>query len=223
MHVMRSRKSKGKGSEMKRIDPDEISVPNYAHDVPGGYPVHAWEQIDWPLVIHVYAPIMPSPRPRVTRRGTFMPADYRRHCDRLAASLAYARGLFESGHFGTCEPWDASRPMELDLAFWAARKPGDLDNLEKTILDAGQLHRGAAPGAELWLNDAQVVKLASEWIPTDEPEWQQTVVRVRYLGAEKRMAIASAQKALDDARKKKTGTTGQTRSKARKEAAGGKP
>lgn len=208
---------------MKRLDPDQISVPNYAHDVPGGYPVHAWEQIDWPLVIHVYAPIMPSPRPRVTRRGTFMPAEYRRHCDRLAASLAYARGLLECGHFGTCEPWDASRPMELDLAFWAARKPGDLDNLEKTILDAGQLHRGVTPGAELWLNDSQVVKLASEWIPTDEPEWHQTVVRVRYLGADKRMAIASAQKALDDARKRKTGTTSQTRSNARKEAAEGKP
>ena len=113
--------------------------------------------------------------------------------------------------------------MEIDLAFWAARKPGDLDNLEKTILDAGQLHRGEAPGAELWSNDAQIVKLASEWIPTDEPEWHQTVIRVRYLGAEKRMAIARAQKALDDARKRKTGTTSPSRAKARKEAAGGKP
>lgn len=206
---------------MNRIDPDQVSVPNYAHNVPGGYPVHAWEQIDWPLVIHVYAPIMPSPRPRVTSRGTFMPMDYRRHCDRLAASLAYARGLLEGGHFGTCETWDASRPMEIDLAFWAARKPGDLDNLEKTILDAGQLHRGEAPGAELWANDAQVVKLASEWIPTDEPEWHQTVIRVRYLGDDKRMTIARAQKALDDARKKKTGTSSPSRAKARKEAKAG--
>lgn len=206
---------------MKRINQDQISVPIYADDVPAGYPTHVWEQIDWPLVIHVYAPIMPSPRPRVTRRGTFMPTDYRRHCDRLAASLAHARGLIEGGHFGACEPWDSSRPMEVDLAFWAARKPGDLDNLEKTILDAGQLHRGEAPSKELWANDAQVVKLASEWIPTDEPEWHQTVIRVRYVGAEKRMAIARAQKALDDARKKKTGTTSPSRAKARKGAKSG--
>jgi Holliday junction resolvase RusA-like endonuclease len=215
---MRPHQSEGKGSRMKRIEPEDVTVPTYAHDVPGGYPTHAWEQIDWPLVIHVYAPIMPSPRPRVTRRGTFMPTEYRQHCDRLAASLAYARGLLEGGAFGTCETWDASRPMEIDLAFWAARKPGDLDNLEKTVLDAGQLHRGEAPGAELWANDSQIIKLASEWIPTDEPEWHQTVIRVRYLGADKRMAITSARKALDDARKKKTGTTSPSRAKARKAA-----
>jgi uracil-DNA glycosylase family 4 len=92
--------------------------------------------------------MVPSPRPRVTGRGTFMPTTYRRHCAKLAASLAYARGLLEAGHFREASPWQSAGPMRLDLAFWAPKQSGDLDNAAKTVMDAGQLHRGEAPGAE---------------------------------------------------------------------------
>lgn len=155
----------------------DVHVPAYAVEVPGGYPLHVLENTGWDLTAHIYVPAMPSPRPRVTSRGTFMPHDYRQHCDRLACSLAYARGVLESHG----RDWNPNAPMRLDLAFWAPKQTGDLDNLAKTVMDAGQLHRGEEPGAELWTNDRQIRSLVVDWIPTDEPEWHQLVVRVRAL------------------------------------------
>lgn len=169
----------------KKITADEINVPKYAHDVPGGYPVHVFDQVPWAMIVHVYGPIMASPRPRVTSRGTFMPHDYRKHCDKLGASLAYARGLYENGN-GTGvlpDPWPASAPLMLDIAFWAVRQPGDLDNLAKTVMDAGQLHRGEPSGAELWTNDRQIRNLSVAWVDCEDPEWTQTVIRIRHLEA----------------------------------------
>lgn len=166
---------------MKRIAAEDVHVPEYAHEVPGGYPVHVLDAHPWDLILHVYAPILASPRPRVTSRGTFMPSDYRKHCDRMAATLAYARGLYECGHLGELGTWHSGSPMRLDVAFWSPTQVGDLDNLAKTIMDAGQLHRGEEPGAELWRNDRQIQSLTVDWVPTDEPEWCQTVIRIQVI------------------------------------------
>ena len=190
-------------------------MPTCAHEVPGGYPVHAWDSGEWPLVVHVYAPIVASPRPRVTSRGTFMPSDYRKHCERLGASLAYARGLYETGEWGEGGPWDTRALLTLDLAFWAPRLPGDLDNLAKTIMDAGQLHRGELPGAELWENDRQIVDLRCAWCPTQEHEdgWTQTVLRVRPSAV---VPFPGTGRGLEAPKRKKTTASPSETQKARK-------
>lgn len=164
----------------RRILAEDIHVPSFAHDVPGGYPVQVQTNpgLGWDMVVHVFGPHMSSPRPRVTSRGTFMPSDYRKHCERLGASLAYARGLVEADGLR----WRADAPMRLDLAFWGEKQIGDLDNLAKTVMDAGQLHRGEKPGAELWANDRQIRSLSVDWIDVeDDAAWCQLVVRVRML------------------------------------------
>lgn len=164
----------------RRILAEDIHVPSFAHDVPGGYPVQVQTSpgLGWDMVVHVFGPHMSSPRPRVTSRGTFMPAEYRKHCERLGASLAYARGLVEAEG----KPWRPGAPMRLDLAFWGEKQIGDLDNLAKTVMDAGQLHRGEKPGAELWANDRQIRSLSVDWIDVeDDAAWCQLVVRVRML------------------------------------------
>ena len=116
-----------------------------------------------------------------------MPGDYRKHCDKLAASLAYARGIYEQGYTSGILPnvWPASAQLALDLAFWSPRQVGDLDNLAKTVMDAGQLHRGEPTGAELWTNDRQIQSLSVEWVSVEEPEWMQTVLRVRHVEAKR--------------------------------------
>lgn len=169
----------------KRITREDINVPASAHVVPKGYPVHMWEEMGWAMTCHIFAPIMPSPRPRVTTRGTFMPTEYRKHCSLLSASLAYARGMHEA----KVKTWDSSVAMHLDLAFWSPKMPGDLDNLAKTIMDSGQLHKNEKPGAELWLNDKQIQKLTIDWIETEEPEWWQTVVRVKPIDQSKKVRL----------------------------------
>lgn len=159
----------------KRITRDDINVPAKATDVPGGYPVYAYKEPDGCFTCHIYAPIMPSPRPRVTTRGTYMPTEYRKHCEALRRSMGFAIGTYGMGG----QVWDSSLPMHLDLAFWCPKLPGDLDNLAKTIMDAGQLHKGQEPGdGELWHNDKQIHKLSVEWLETEEREWWQTFIRV---------------------------------------------
>jgi Holliday junction resolvase RusA-like endonuclease len=194
-----------------------IHVPSYAHEVPGGYDVHVTEEIGWDLVAHVYAPMVPSPRPRVTGRGTFMPSTYRTHCAKLAASLAYARGMLEVGHFGEASLWTSTGPMRLDLAFWAPKQAGDLDNAAKTVMDAGQLRRGELPGAELWRNDSQIRSLTVDFIATDEPEWKQLVVRVRRL-PETNRPIAAPSRGQEAPKRRKTGAGSPSAPKAGKGA-----
>jgi len=164
----------------RRIAAEDIHVPSFAHDVPHGYPVQVQTSpgLGWDLVVYVFAPHMPSPRARVTSRGTFMPSDYRKHCERLGASLAYARGLYEAEG----KVWRSGAPMRLDLALWGETQNGDLDNLAKTVMDAAQLHRGEEPGAELWQNDRQIRSLSVDWIDVeDDAAWCQLVLRVRML------------------------------------------
>jgi Holliday junction resolvase RusA-like endonuclease len=163
----------------KRLSVADIKTSSTAVSVPKGYAIDWYPDLTWDLMVHIFAPIMPSPRPRVTTRGTFMPSDYRAHCNKLGCSLAYARALVEQ-HGG--QAWDASAKMHLDLAFWSKKMPGDLDNLAKTIMDSAQLHKNEEPGAELWANDRQIVSLSVQWIPTDDEEFcSQTVIQVRYV------------------------------------------
>lgn len=159
----------------KRFDAEDIDVPTYADEVKDGYPTAAFVDEIGDLRIHVYAPVMASPRPRVTTRGTFMPSDYRKHCDKLSCSLAHARGVYE-GHLVS---WPAGSVMSLDLSFCCPKMPGDLDNLAKTIMDAGQLHRGEDPGAELWTNDKQIQSLAVSWKASVEPSFYLTMLHVK--------------------------------------------
>ena len=162
----------------KRVVQEDINIPEAAHEVVGGYPVYAFaEQDHWDLTVHVFGPIVSSPRPRVTRFGTFMPADYKKHCAKLGASLAYARGIYETSY----GPWKVDSAMWVDLAFWSPKMTGDLDNLAKTVLDSAQLAKGEPSGAELWVNDRQVVRLCVDWIDVeDDFDWQ-TVVRIKQL------------------------------------------
>jgi len=168
----------------KRLTSEELNVPTYAQEVKGGYPIHVTEEFGWDLVAHIYAPMMPSPRPRVTTRGTFMPTDYKKHCAKLACSLAYARGLLETGYFGNAVVWDSGRYFKLDLAFWSIKQRGDLDNCAKTVMDSAQLSRGETPGCELWKNDSQICSLSVDWVPVEDEGWEQVVVRVRTMAIE---------------------------------------
>ena len=200
----------------RRLKAEEISVPAFAHDVPGGYPVYTSEAIGWDIVAHIFAPHMPSPRPRVTSRGTFMPTEYRQHCEKLAATLAYVRGLYEARK----APWTAGATMRLDLAFWGETQTADLDNLAKTVMDAGQLHRGEEPGAELWKNDRQIRSLSVDWIAVeDDAQWSQLVVRVHALPTrEADIPIAAARRHREATKTTGTGDDQPKRQKARKAA-----
>ena len=160
----------------KRITVEELDIPDFAHEVKGGYQAAVWIDGHWEMQVHIYAPVMPSPRPRVTSRGTFMPSDYRKHCDKLACSLAFARGWYESK---AEERWPSEFHMAVRMSFFTPAPKGDCDNLAKTILDAGQLHRGDKPGAELWRNDDQVWELQVSKLPSDEPNFYLTMLRIR--------------------------------------------
>lgn len=163
----------------KRPAIEDLDIPDSAHNVPKGYPTYATSDAMWNLQLHIYAPMIASPRPRVTMKGTFMPSDYTKHCRALGVSMAYARGIIETKYLG--KTWDASAKMYVDLAFWAPALIGDLDNMAKTILDAGQLHKGEETGAELWTNDRQIHQLNIAYIAVDEPMLWQTVIRVKAL------------------------------------------
>jgi Holliday junction resolvase RusA-like endonuclease len=163
----------------KRIAIEDLDVPDFAHDVKGGYATATFIDGDGDMQVHVYAPIMPSPRPRVTTRGTFMPSDYRKHCDMLGCSFSYARGWYETMHE---KKWPADKRMSVSMTFFSPNPSGDCDNLAKTILDAGQLHRGDEPGVELWTNDSQVFELRVSKLNSGEPNYYLTMLRIRVMG-----------------------------------------
>ena len=159
----------------KRILDEDIDIPDDATEVAGGYAVRCWEPHGWMLAVHIYGPIMSSPRPRVTKFGSYMPTEYRNHCNKLKATLAHARHWLEAkGH-----AYDSSQPAHLDIAFWSKKQPGDIDNLAKTIMDAGQRSAKDTAGGELWSNDKNIKCLTALWVETASPTWWQTVVRVK--------------------------------------------
>jgi len=142
----------------KRFDAEDIDVPTYADEVAGGYPTAAFVDEIGAMRIHVYAPVMASPRPRVTTRGTFMPSDYRKHCDKLSCSLAHARGVYE-GHLVS---WPAGSVMSLDLSFCCPKMPGDLDNLAKTTVALGNVASRTGPRSFSPLDTAKVVAMRDQ-------------------------------------------------------------
>lgn len=160
----------------RRVTVEDLDVPDFAHEVDGGYATAVWVDGDEEMQIHVYAPILPSPRPRVTSRGTFMPGDYRKHCEKVAASLSFARGWYETK---AGKPWPSDKKMGVKMTFFSPSPSGDCDNLAKTIMDAGQLHRGEEPGAELWKNDSQIWALSVSKLPSDEDQFYLTMLRVK--------------------------------------------
>lgn len=162
----------------RRIAVEDLDIPDHAHRVEHGYWTSIFVDSPSEMQIHIYSPIMPSPRPRVTRRGTFMPSDYRAHCDRLACSLAYSRGWYQ----GTLnQDWPSNRKMKVAMTFFSPSPSGDCDNLAKTILDAGQLHRGEQLGDELWLNDNQIMDLHVVKAPSGEDTFYMTMLRISVL------------------------------------------
>lgn len=75
-----------------------------------------------------------QPRPRVTRRGTFMPADYTEYRETVTAEAQVA--AFELEQRG--EPWDArAKSYRVRMKFFMPdQRRSDIDKLEATILDA---------------------------------------------------------------------------------------
>jgi Holliday junction resolvase RusA-like endonuclease len=75
-----------------------------------------------------------KPRPRVTRRGTFMPPAYQAWRTAVAAEAMVACGLLEDQG----RPWDASlAPFRVSLWFtFDDKRRRDVDNLAGGILDA---------------------------------------------------------------------------------------
>ena len=104
---------------------------------------------------------IPKKRPRVTSRGTFMPAGYQDWKQETA---------FQMRQQYRHEPMQGHVAVAIDIV--AKRKPrGDIDNLAGAILDAGN--------GVLWTDDRQIVALAIVWLtPADElPEGIRLEVR----------------------------------------------
>lgn len=104
---------------------------------------------------------IPKKRPRVTSRGTYMPAGYQDWKQETAYLMRqqYRAGPM-LGHVG----------VAIDIV--AKRKPrGDIDNLAGAILDAGN--------GVMWGDDRQIVALAIVWLPPtdDMPEGIRLEVR----------------------------------------------
>jgi Holliday junction resolvase RusA-like endonuclease len=87
---------------------------------------------------------MPSPRPRFTNGHVYMPREYTQHVDVLALSLLAHRP----------RPWDRAALFSVTCEFSLSRRQGrsanDIDNLLKTVLDAGT--------GVLWNDDRQIVE-----------------------------------------------------------------
>lgn len=89
---------------------------------------------------------MPSPRPRVAPNhpGVYMPREYKEHVHVTQLALLVARP----------RPWDRAAKFSVMAEFYLsvgqARSANDIDNLLKTVLDAGT--------NVLWNDDRQVVE-----------------------------------------------------------------
>ena len=101
------------------------------------------------VVFHIDGHAVPKARPRVTRRGTFMPDKYIAWRDRIAEEALVACGELEE----RCEPWRADAPAyRVRVRVWfAGAVHGDVDGLAGTVLDAGN--------KLLWADDKLVTDL----------------------------------------------------------------
>jgi Holliday junction resolvase RusA-like endonuclease len=100
---------------------------------------------------------LPSPRPRVTRTGTFMPTRYRTYREGLKWSIKGA--LLRRG----VPPSDSNQKYGFKAAFFrATRQRTDVDNLLKTVSDAGT--------GIVWADDSQVLEVFGRvFVDPDNP------------------------------------------------------
>ncbi len=95
-----------------------------------------------------YADPMPCPRPRVTSKGTaYMPIDYQVHKEDFITALREEYGYWQWGDSEQKKP-----RYKLTANFYRTRDDGDLDNLQKTLMDVLQR-------AGIISNDNQIIEL----------------------------------------------------------------
>ena len=96
---------------------------------------------------------VPAPRPRFGQGATYMPARYIAYKEALAWAF--------KAKMGRRKPMRG--PIILVLDFYRKNRTRvDLDNLEKTVLDAG--------GGVVWEDDSQIIDLHSrKFLGCDEP------------------------------------------------------
>ena len=87
---------------------------------------------------------VPAPRPRFAQGGTYMPTKYTAY--KLALAWAFKEKM------GRKKPMRGAISITLDF-YRSTHRRVDLDNLEKTVLDAG--------GGVVWLDDSQIVEMHS--------------------------------------------------------------
>ena len=96
---------------------------------------------------------VPAPRPRFGQGGTYMPARYTAY--KLALAWAFKAEMKRR------KPMYCAISITLDFYRKNHRKV-DLDNLEKTVMDAGT--------GVVWLDDSQIVeKHTKKFLGCDEP------------------------------------------------------
>ncbi len=115
---------------------------------------------------------VPAPRPRVARFGTYMPKPYQVYRKALSWSLKSHWKPFRGDSF--LEPNIANKDRRFGVRaffFRKTRQRSDVDNLLKTILDAGS--------HILWPDDSQVVEVfARVFRDTEQPRVQILVYEV---------------------------------------------
>lgn len=95
---------------------------------------------------------IPCPRPRVTRKKTYLPAKYKAWRDEVKVLARQA--------FLGKEPWEG--PVGLVVCFYGAHGSSDIDNLLKGVMDALE--------GIIYLNDRQVKRVRMQCVPSKEPE-----------------------------------------------------
>lgn len=118
---------------------------------------------------------MPSPRPRVTQHGTYMPSQYTSHVEALVWLLVAAKRRgdlqrIEAGPVGVELVVALVRPTSARKRAHPCVRP-DLDNYTKTVLDA-------ATRAGLWTDDGQVVELRARKAYADKAGYALAVWRI---------------------------------------------
>ena len=105
---------------------------------------------------------VPAPRPRFAQRGTYMPEPYTAYKEALAWML--------KAEMGRRKPMYGAISITLDF-YRKNHRRVDLDNLVKTVMDAGN---GVG-----WLDDAQIVELhARKFLGCADPRVEVTLEKV---------------------------------------------
>ena len=145
----------------------------------------------------VFGPPLPKPRPRVTRRGTFMPAAYTAWRERVRDEAGVVFAELEDR--GT--PWDADAPSyAVGCSFYLAHgNAGDVDNLLGGVLDA--LNKFAWPDDRLVSDVFRLVRRVDALEPRVEVELRVGGVVDGWTAADE----ARSRRAMDRALKREAG------------------